>query len=1508
MSKSRFLKFKNTQFTDYFEVRTNRVLSIDDISDKFSNSNDAIEEEFSTNILDLNENLDFNRFLVQIKDTTNEFNQLTEIISIGKNDNIVDVIKSSITTDESLDSFADISVEYDSLGNKYLKFIPENDLDYIYDIKILNSTFTSLNSGIGSTDLGFVSIQSFSDSVNSNTTKNILSVNKNTHSSLFLSINLVGKNTEYNNYIKLYIYNDENDIHVSELYSDDFIGLNREIVGFITSYVQGDQIKVDYNSDEFEMYVRSKTILFGDINSGIQTYRFLSDNQPETSERSAIYDCGINTTNSYSDLDSNSYDVFSMNYNLFTSSKSLVEVGLGKTTSLHEIMIIHDGTNININQYPFLSVGDVNELGIGTFGAVYNGNNLLVKFYPDINYSTETFKILSFNEKIYTSLDDENIPNELSYFPVSENITTFKFYGKNVVGFDETSFELKSDGIPIFTKTFNPQNSLVLNKETGVFNIKNHFFSNLERLIYTPKSTFENISESPVGIGLTLNSSGILTNKLPEEVYVIKISPDQFKLSTRKDYAQVGIHVTFTSDGEGNAHVLEMYEKNSKTLITIDDIVQYPLLWTPINYNLENNGGQVGIADTVLCLSGISTLSPKDVVKINDEYMYITNVGFGTSSSGPISFAGTFPLIEVERSFVGSTLSTHFDGDIARLYRGSYNIVKNEIHFTEPPRGLVFQNNEELYSLENEKSSFNGRVFLRSDYSSNIIYDDIRDKFTGFDSDYQITVQGINTTGLGVSGGNGFLLINGIFQTPTTLNNSGNNFEIIEDLNLGITTVSFTGITSSNGEILISTDDINQNQLPRGGLIVSVGSSGGLGYAPLVGASVTCVLVGGVIQQITTNEEFGSYGSGYREPVSIQVFDPQHTGTDAVIDVSVGAGGTLAFNITNGGTGYVNPEIIIEPPTYNNLPIIGFSRLGIGETTETGINLLVDVEVGASSTSGIGSTTFSVVGFKISRNGYGFKKGDVFRPVGLVTAKGLSSPIEEFTLSVEETFTDSFGLWNFGTLNYIDSIKNYQDGIRKSFPLFYNSQLISFTKNNSNQDSQLIDLKNVLVIFINGILQTPGISYEFDGGSSFSFIEAPDREDNIDIFFYIGTENVDSVLVNIDETLKIGDSVQVFSSNETDLINITVPQDPRIIANFDTIDVIETPTYSGLGIDNINYKPTSWIKQKRDLFYNGEIISKSRDSIESQIYPTSRLIKNFSSNDSEIFLDNVELFKYDNPLENNFDLIIIDEKQSQSNAEIEFTVSNSGTINGFNINNQGNGYVGPSINLIVEKPVGEGIKAEANATVSSNGQINNVTITNPGSGYTSTNPPKVLIPNSPTKTLNVLNISSIEGFASNIVGISTTTGVGTPLAIRFEIDPNTAGIADLQPGYYIYVSETNVGNGVTSINLNNSDIIGISTSSVDNIYIVHSSSGVGIITCNILSDTNTIGIQSFSTNNIPVGKISWGRLSNFIVDQSEIIQFNVKSNVISGLSTYPLIQRRGFGLRNTGSIKKSFSS
>ena len=50
------------------------------------------------------------------------------------------------------------------------------------------------------------------------------------------------------------------------------------------------------------------------------------------------------------------------------------------------------------------------------------------------------------------------------------------------------------------------------------------------------------------------------------------------KLSTTK----AGAAITFSSVGSGDKHRLEMFKKNEKSLITINDVIQSPVSFTPI--------------------------------------------------------------------------------------------------------------------------------------------------------------------------------------------------------------------------------------------------------------------------------------------------------------------------------------------------------------------------------------------------------------------------------------------------------------------------------------------------------------------------------------------------------------------------------------------------------------------------------------------------------------------------------------------------------------------------------------------------------------------------------------------------------------------------------------------------------------------------------------------------------------------------------------------------------------
>ena len=1974
--KSKFVKFDNLNLSDYIEVRTNRVLTVDDISDRFSSLEDT-KPNYSV-IATLDNTLRFNRFLIQtivgISDNNSKKTvELNELVSLNDDLSIFNLKKGNISNKDNV--VGDFYAELDEFTqDAYLRFDAEDVFNTDYQVKYIQTEYTGLSLDTVSKDIGFINLISTNDSIGIGTTSNILSLGISTFTSFYANFAVVCDTKSDMNYVEVYVTHDGTNSYLSELYFDS---TNNEAsttpIGIFTSYVSGNDLKLDfYNTFNSKVKIQGKTVGFGSTAVGISsTYRFKLRGQLNGTERTALYttNCTISTAGI------TTATVLSFDKTLFSSIKATIQVGLGKTHTLHQVLLVHDGTDIFTTQYPFLAPTE--PLGIGTFNAVYSNNDIVLQFYPDAGITT-SIKILSFSEQIYDITDDVNLPPELDYGSVRDTAGFAFAYGLNSENLNVTEFSTYYNGFPIFMKTVDPQDTQVFNLSTGVFYVPNHFFSTGEELIYRPTSTFIGIAQTALGIVSAFDWTGVTTSLLPSKVYAIKDNNDQFRIAARKSDADSGIAVTFTNRGGGNAHEFEMFKKNPKTIITLNNLVQYPLAYSDLVFTLSKN---VGVADTVFSLSGIASVNPKDLLKVDDEYMLITNVGLGTTSIGPITFTGDYPLVEVKRGSVGSAATTHTTTTSSRIYRGSYNIVKNKIHFTDPPRGSgFFVSDVDERNLTRDRASFSGRVFLRKNYESNQIYDSISEKFTGIGATYRLTAQGINTVGLGTTGGNGIIFINSIFQAPTTENNLNNNFAIIEVVStIGFTSVIFSGISDENGDLIISDYDINKNQLPRGGVIVSLGSTVGVGYAPLVGANVAARIsglgtitsietpplvvsgrvadasrlilqnkrliaeetVGRMLAQfpgfsvpggnvqceddivtvleavsynlqyggndltydagliyitndylkgeenesiyafqqsrnlainairnvgigtsiaatigITTTEitgintsgitvgkqvrtlpnliqydtkissigigsifidklslntgsittsitisqystlaqyfdttvegdisglpgvynsndcadtssaigsfvgivtnaiglgtlpssrtqvkQFGSFGSGYRNPVSVSVIDASHTGTAASITATVGVGGTLTFNINNGGSGYVSPTIIVSPPTYDNMSIEGTFRVGSGATTETGIGLLLDLEVGVSdkepltisgrladaarliknnkaliaeesvgnmlqafpgflvpggnenctddielvldaiaynlqyggnskvyesgriyidngylvgeeqqsiyaygkakdfainvirnvgigtslaatigittteitgiNTSGIvvgnqvrtlpnliqydtkissigigtiftdktslnvGSITtsitisqysslpqyfdptiegdisglpgvynsndcadvasaigsfvgivtnaiglgvlpqnkvgiagsvFEISGYKIRRPGYGFRRGDKFRPVGLVTAKELSAPLVPFELTVVDVFNDNFASWQFGELNYIDSIKNYQDGVRTRFPLYYKSQLLSFETNDGDLDSQLIDFDALLVIFINGALQEPKKAYTFNGGTSFAFTFPPKSEDNISVFFYVGTINEDSVKVTVSETIKPGDSIRILSNN-TDLQN-TIEQGERTVVDIVASDKIETNLYLGDGIDSGRLRPISWTKQKTDLFINNTIIPKTRDSLESQVYPTARIIKDLSAdNSSLLFVDNASFFNYENQNPTEFGAIIVDQYNDPVSAAVTAIVSIAGTIQSLVVTNSGSGIgTSSTIKIAPPKRFGIGIGTTATATVTIvNGQVTAAQIVNPGFGYTYTAPPNIIISIARQSIDKINKAQLVTGYDGVIVGIATTTGVGVPLAIKFTLSRDPLTFPTLTTGYPLYITDTKIGTGVTSVDTHNNSIIGISTICLDNIYYIHAFDPVtGIATCNIKSNTSVIGLSTTGTFNNPVGRFTWGRISSFSRSSNPISIGVTGKNVTSGLSTFPIIQRRDVGLRETGAIRK----
>ena len=840
---SRFVQFDNIRLTDFINCKTNDVLIIDDLSGQFSNIESSVNDfvellEFPT----LPNTQLINNITVVTTSNPSGKLEITDLMAISNGSENILVKKSNLINSKeglfntSEDNLIDFNLHKQDLTNRStLRFrpiinpVPGNELDY--DIKIFKTEFNTLLNGIGTTSIGPIDLNSKIQDCSVGITTEIISVPVSDFDSLYSTIFVFNQSTKEMNVIESYVSHKDGDTFLTESYFNgekNSISLNK--LGIITSNISSNNLVLSFeNTQSNNLKLKSKTVGIGTTGKANGIYRFKSLNQLDGSERFSIY-TGITSSNvGVSTIET-------LDANQFNAVKSVVEVSIGSSKAVSEVLFLHDGIDAYSQRSGSLSLTKDNNTeydpssGLGTFGASLSGSNFKLEFYPDNVSGVST--VVSLNHCFYTLVDADNIAIDLDYGVMSES-NSVQFYNSPFGNrLSRTRFTPKVNNIPLYGKVFDPADTRLLDPSTGKFTIDNHFFRNNEELIYEPKSTFIGIGSTPMQFKGASGGIGSLTSP----VFAIVNDENSFSISTTKS----GTAVTFTSLGEGNAHQFSMAKANEKSLFIVDDVVQYPLIRTDVEYTLNSNlSGEVGVATDIIHLSGITTISSTDILKIENEFVEVINVGFATTGGAPVGTSGTFNTVQVNRGFVGSSATTHLDGVSVQRFKGSYHINGKDLHFTKPPRGDL-TGQKTINDLNPPTSQFSGRVYLRENYETNQIFDDISDQFTGIKSDFILKVGGANTVGLGSTGGNGVLFINGIFQSPSTQFNPNKNFRIVETGSgaSGVSTVIFTGITSSNGNVIIS-NNINTNELPRGGVPIAIGNTvNGLGYAPLVGAEV----------------------------------------------------------------------------------------------------------------------------------------------------------------------------------------------------------------------------------------------------------------------------------------------------------------------------------------------------------------------------------------------------------------------------------------------------------------------------------------------------------------------------------------------------------------------------------------------------------------------------------------------------------------------------------------------
>ena len=1161
---------------------------------------------------------------------------------------------------------------------------------------------------------------------------------------------------------------------------------------------------------------------------------------------------------------------------------------------LSEIIVLNDNSESYITEYGTLTTGS----GIGTIGALMTSTETHLQYTPPASAVTQ---VRVYQHAVQLVEVDNTLDNEIDLNNTS--ITAgFGFYqgtAKDV----RRAFSLTHKGQPIFQRNFDGSDTSIINITDNTIKIPDHFYVSGEPVNYSVGiSTHVRINiESTTFAGI--GSTTILPTNA--NVYIIKDTDATIRLASSAEnaLASTPIAIEITGVGIGTFHTFTSNKQNTKCLIALDNFIQNPIVSTAVTTSVNK---EVKLADSLIETIGVTSFFAADLIQIEAEIMKINTVGFGTTNA-----------ILVDRGWMGTGITTHPVGVAVTKVDGAYNIVDNIINFYTAPQGptplssITNPPDERDWTGITTFSKFQGRTFLRSEqtgssndaYHTNYIFDSISDQFDATTKTF--TLKSENENVVGFSTNNAVVLVNGIFQGPTGQLSVDQDYSLSEGS--GISSITFAGTATS-----ISYDPNNAN-IPVGGIIVSVGSTAGLGYQPLVSAGGTAVVsTAGTITSIA----IGRTGSGYRQgsqTVNVGVYTSStgRTGIEFIGTAAVSNGHIVSVAITNPGSGYQvgsEPVVVFDAPlSYSNIPLVYSDESPVAGA---GTEATIDIVVGQGS---------SVIDFEIRNFGYRYGQKQVLT-VATGGATGIPTDtnytFDEFQITVNKVDSDSFSAWHFGELERLDNIDTEFDGVKRQFTIKRNGSPVTVRSRAGSN----IDVKSTLLIFVNDILQVPGEAYEFNGGSVINFSEPPKGAsddgsfsgDTCKILFYKGSGDVDVTFRDVLPTLKDGDDLTIRGDN--DLVSDSIDQGARLITEVLSTDTVETNPYSGRGIDSNpdHARTVTWCKQTADKVINGKIISKARELNAALINPKTNLIQSISAASTNMYVESVIPFfnpDDENQTAKNKQTISIVSQNNLVAAAATAVVSIANTVESIIIGYGGTGYTSaPSVTI--ETPVGLGTTARATATATLTGDaVSSITVSTAGVGYTRTSVPQVLI-EAPKATRETNRTTLYEGDFGEIVGLtSTSVGVastGFVMDLFIPVDSflrNTkvvgaaVTLSDISAGDYFTVKNSNVGSGVTSLYQSGSTL-GVTTQFLDAVYEVAAVSvattavaGVGItyvkrVTVSVedLGDITGIGLTEF------YGEFSWGKIT--LGDRTNATAFDAYTlRGTSGITTGGVVSR-----------------
>ena len=944
---SKEINFNNKFLLDFYESVGNRVLYIDDISYLF-NSN--IRPTPFTTVSRFPLSYRFNKIITFAKDTVYTDERQAVIVSLIQKDNTAYMQEYvNLDTITELGSFDYLVPTNNPDGKWDLTFYPIKSEYNNYNLSTVS--FSSINGvvGVGSTDVGdIVHISSSQTNVAVATTTTVVSISS-TYRSARILVDLEDTSQEHHG-TEISIIHDGTDVYGTEygtIVTDGTSGF-----GTFYSYLDGGNIKVDFTpSVGVALTSNISIVAISDNSTGIGSIRL------NVADLRSNYK-SIPSSASPSAVGITSYDqeTYNTSYNIVT-----VEDTTNSQYETFEILVLNSS-----NIQTFVEYGNVQTGGsIGTVGISSVGNYINIDFTPNPNTDVQvrTFEIP-------IQIFDDNVrPDQIE----SNNETIITNYGTYTGTLSDlkTSFDITHEGIRVFEREFDGSSSEIVDLVENQIIIGEHFFVTGEKINYQAVVNGMNPNAAPISIAST-NVPGVgVTDKLPSTLYVVKDSDVRIRFAGSAEDALAFNPVTFdlTSVGVGSVHRLTSTNQNSKVLVAIDNMIQSPIVSSGVTAILNQNI----VFDNRFEISGVTSISAGDLLQIEDEIVYVTDVGIGGENN-----------IDVRRAWMGTDISSHNTNVLVTKIIGNYNIIGNTLNFSQAPYGQVPLSTSILGPDEVDwtgittNPTFQGRAFLRSGvpnssentYSDNYIFDDISEEFTGIQSSFILKSNETNISG--ISTWNSIILVNGIFQQPKRVPQSG-DYDLQEGS--GITTIRFTGSDS-----VPEGYDPNRTSLPLGGSIISLASTEGFGYQPLVAAGGTAVVsTSGTISSIS----IGNSGSGYRVGVQtivnvgVQTYSSGTPNIEFIGTASISGGNIVSVAITNPGSGYTstNPPLVVfdEPLRYDDIPLQYSSVSAVG----SGLSATVNITVGQGS---------SVISFTLQDPGYGFGNGEILTvPIGGTT-------------------------------------------------------------------------------------------------------------------------------------------------------------------------------------------------------------------------------------------------------------------------------------------------------------------------------------------------------------------------------------------------------------------------------------------------------------------------------------------------------------------------------------------